>query len=111
MTTDMDDDKRWTIKSFDFKHANKKETPPMNENVTAAQAGFTPKEESSLEGHGFHWVPSDKEWFNDSYPDGAKAVFKDGNEYVVRSFLHVDGEVKEEYEHFNHFADVLDYIF
>jgi hypothetical protein len=29
MTTDMDDDKRWTIKAFDFKHTNKKETPPM----------------------------------------------------------------------------------
>jgi len=111
MTTDMDDDKRWTIKSFDFKNANKKETPPMNESVTAAQAGFTPQEEEFLERHGFYWVPSDKEWFNDSGHNGDRAIYKDGAEYVLRSQIFIDDyQAEEDYDHFKTFVELLEYI-
>lgn len=107
----MDDDKRWTIKAFDFKHANKKETPPLNEAVGGYEnLRYSQWEQDALKREGFHWVPSDKEWYNDSRGEGTMSVYKDSydNHYVLRRQVFIDDyDAEDDYEHYKSLQDLI----
>jgi len=94
--------------------ANKKETPELKEDGFGyMEHRYSNPEISALKYMGFHWVPKDKEWFNDSRGREELSVYKDAddNRFVLRTTGYdEDGQFKEEYEHFKDIQELEEYL-
>lgn len=66
-------------------------------------------QKSELKRLGFHWVESDREWYNDT--GDPMSVYLDcyGNQFILR-IMRYDADVTEEYEHFDTFEELVAYI-
>lgn len=87
----------------------------MNEAVEVgsyAENVYSKWERDELEAHGFHWVPGDKEWFNDKYRGNTTvSIHKDGadNHYVMlHTYYDWDGQYHEDYDHFKDLQDLIE---
>jgi hypothetical protein len=113
MTTDMEDGKRWTIKAFDTSKANRKETPSMNEDVGGYENhAYSQWEQEELKARGFHWVPKDKNWFNDNYRGNQTvSIYRDGYDnhlVMLHTYYDHDGQYQEEFDHYKHLNDLIE---
>lgn len=110
LTSDMKG--RWTIGAFQHSKANKKETPSLKEDGYMEHRYSNP-EISALKHMGFHWVPKDKEWFNDSRGRTELSVHKDmaDNRIVLMTAGYdEDGQYTEDYESFKDIQELEEYL-